>query len=404
MAPLQLAHNDPYYPSQWALSNIEAAAAWERVAETGQPPPRVAVVDSGIKQNHEDFVGLDVAGFRILDPPGGNFADDTGHGTMIAGIIGAVHNNIGMAGVAPGASILALKISDAARAPSALAAISGISYAVFSQLWGSRVRVINLSWHLLETNPLLRSTIAFAGNPHVPPFDLRPCVVAIAAGNYGSNNAVRPSTLPASDGLRTTIVVMASDRDDAKAWFSNYGPNVDLAAPGVGVLSTDLYRVRPRYAEFSGTSPAAAHVSAAAALLFAIDDWTPDQMRLHLNASADYQPALHHTSRSEGRLNLRSAVCGPFTIEAPAGGEALRGGLRFDVRWHLDYNSPLVRNVDISFINAVTNAVVGRTFIAAAASRIRRLTVPNVPTDRVFIKIKCREKNLYTKSREFRIY
>jgi hypothetical protein len=52
----------------------------------------------------------------------------------------------------------------------------------------------------------------------------------------------------------------------------------------------------------------------------------------------------------------------------------------------------------------VTNAVVGRTFIAAAASRIRRLTVPNVPTDRVFIKIKCREKNLYTKSREFRIY
>jgi hypothetical protein len=403
MAPLQLAVGDPLYPRQWALANIEAASAWERVAEIGNPPPRVAIVDSGIKRDHADFVGLNIIGFRVMHRAGGGFADDTGHGTMIAGIIGAVHNNIGVAGVAPGAGILALKITDAQTAPTVLAAISGISYAVFSQLWASRVRVINLAWHVLETNPLLHSAIEFAGDPRVPPFDLRPCVVVIPAGNYGSDNTQIPPTLPASYGLPTTIVAMASDRRDRKAWFSNYGASVDLAAPGVEVLTTDLYRVNPRYPEFSGTSPACAHVSAAAALLFAIDDWTPDEMRRHLNASADYRPALHHTCRSEGRLNLRRAVCGPFAITAPAGSEALLHGTRFDVRWTLDYDSPVVRNIEISFINAATGAVLGRPFIAGAGSLIRRLTVPNAAAARVFIRMRCKEKNLYTNSKEFRI-
>jgi hypothetical protein len=271
LAPLQLAYDDPLYPEQWALSNIEAAAAWERVAEIGRALPTVAIVDSGIERDHEDFVGLRKSGFRIMPPPGGGLADNTGYGTMIAGIIGAVHNDRGVAGAAPGAGITAVKITDERMPPSALAAIAGISYAVFSQLRDSRVRVINLSWHALETNPLLRSTIRFAGNPHL--LELRPCVVVIAAGNYGSNNREIP-TLPASYGLPTTIVATAPDRHDDKAWFSNYGANVDLAAPGVGLLTTGLYYVHPRYPEFSGTSPAAACVSAAAALLFAVGDWT----------------------------------------------------------------------------------------------------------------------------------
>src|SRR5438105_9100258 len=110
--------------------------------------------------------------------------------------------------LAPGAGILALKTTDAETPPTALTAVAGISYAVFSQLWGSRVRVINLSWHVLETTPLLRPTIQFAGNPHL--LELRPCVVVIAAGNYGSDNADIPPTLPASYGLLNTIVTAAS--------------------------------------------------------------------------------------------------------------------------------------------------------------------------------------------------
>jgi hypothetical protein len=400
MAPLQLAHGDPLSAEQWALSNIEAAAAWKRVAEIGLPLPTVAIVDSGIERDHEDFVGLDVSGFRIMHPPGGGFADDTGHGTMIAGIIGAVHNDRGVAGLAPGAGILALKTTDAETPPTALTAVAGISYAVFSQLWGSRVRVINLSWHVLETTPLLRPTIQFAGNPHL--LELRPCVVVIAAGNYGSDNADIPPTLPASYGLLNTIVAAASDRHDDKAWFSNYGANVDLAAPGVGVLTTGLYYINPRYTEFSGTSPAAAHVSAAAALLFAVGEWTPNDMRRHLNASADRRRGLHHTCRSEGRLNLRRAVCGPFTIVAPAGGEELGHGTLFDVRWTLDYDSPIVQHVEISFINAATGLALGAPVNAAAGALTRQVMVPNAP-GQAFIRVKCTEKNLYTNSKLFLI-
>jgi thermitase len=399
MAPLQLAYGDPLYPEQWALSNIEAAA-WERVAEIGRPLPTVAIVDSGIKQGHEDFVGLDVSGFRIMRPPGGGFADDTGHGTMIAGIIGAVHNDRGVAGAAPGAGILALKIADARTPPTALTAVAAISFAVFSQLWDSRVRVVNLSWHVLETSRLLRPTIQFAGNPLL--LDLKPCVVVIAAGNYGSDNADTPPTLPASYGLPNTIVAMASDRHDDKAWFSNYGTNVDLAAPGVDVLTTGLYYVDPRYPEFSGTSPAAAHVSAAAALLFAVDDWTPDELRRHLNASADRRRGLLHTCSSQARLNLRRAVCGPFTIVAPAGGEELGHGTLFDVRWTLDYDSPIVQHVEISFINAATGAALGAPVNAAAGALTRQVTVPNAP-GQAFIRVKCTEKNLYTNSKVFAI-
>jgi hypothetical protein len=226
--------------------------------------------------------------------------------------------------------------------------------------------------------------------------------VVIAAGNYGGDNADTPPTLPASYGLPNTIVAMASDRHDDKAWFSNYGTNVDLAAPGVDVLTTGLYYVNPRYPEFSGTSPAAAHVSAAAALLFAADDWTPDELRRHLNASADRRRGLLHTCSSQGRLNLRRALCGPFTIVAPAGGEELGHGTLFDILWTLDYDSPIVQHVEISFINAATGAALGAPVNAAAGALTRQVTVPNAP-GQAFIRVKCTEKNLYTNSKLFLI-
>src|SRR5205085_3483188 len=162
--------------------------------------------------------------------------------------------------------------------------------------------VINCAWHVLATTPLLRLMIEFATQ--------QGCVVVIAAGNYGSNNTLIP-TLPASWAIPGTIAVMASDRDDFKCWFSNYGDRVDLAAPGQSILSTGIYYVKARYPESSGTSAASAHVSAAAALLLSIDQGTPQQIQTHLTESAERPSVLWGTCRSEGRLNLRRAVCGP---------------------------------------------------------------------------------------------
>ena len=119
-----------------------------------------------------------------------------------------------------------------------------------------------------------------------------PILVVAAAGNSGSDNTQIP-ILPASyrgsvrgkPPLDNLIAVMATDYSDNKCEFSNYGANVDLAAPGKDVFSTSIYFVSPplpppngvyspAYRLYSGTSAAAAHVSAAAGLLLAIDDWT----------------------------------------------------------------------------------------------------------------------------------
>jgi subtilisin family serine protease len=276
MAVLQQTVDDPYYRQQWALQNIEAEAARARVAEvTGRPPVTVAIIDSGIKKDHEDLDPATIDGLRIIPPPPNNgFADDTGRGTMLAGSIAAVANNRkGIAGEARNVRIYALKFTDTLTPPTALAGVLGILDAV-----GKPVEVIDASWHVLEDTGLLASAILYAGRPG--------CLVVVAAGNYGSNNTEIP-TLPASYGFDNMVVVMASDRDDDKSWLSNHGSNVDLAAPGERVLSTGLYYVDPAYREYGGTSAAAAHVSGAAALLLAIDDWTPQEIRAHLVASAD---------------------------------------------------------------------------------------------------------------------
>ena len=281
MALAQLAIDDPHYPQQWALRNIEAEAAWERAAEVSLNPVTVAIIDSGIQRNHEDLPFARISGLRVITPAG-SFTDDTGHGTMIAGVIGAIaNNNRGIAGVARNVDIVAVEITDERTRPTVSAAIAGISYAL-----ARGAKVINLSWHLLADNGALRLTI---GNASLQ------CVVVVAAGNYGSNNTQIP-TLPASYSLPDMIVAMASDRHDVKCWFSNYGVTsavpgtggnrrgVDLAAPGVGIRSTGIYYVNPRYPDHSGTSVAAAYLSGAAALLLAIDSsWTPQEIHVHLN-------------------------------------------------------------------------------------------------------------------------
>ena len=111
--------NDPLGAQQWALEKIEAQAAWNRIAQMPLPaqPINVAIIDSGIKADHEDLevatnpppvVTPPIQGIRFIPPIGGPAADDTGHGTMLAGIIGALRNNAtGVAGEGRFINILA---------------------------------------------------------------------------------------------------------------------------------------------------------------------------------------------------------------------------------------------------------------------------------------------------------
>jgi subtilisin family serine protease len=413
LSPLQAGlANDRYFANQWALRAIEVEAAWRRVADAGQGrgPVRVAIIDSGAKRDHEDLDPAKLTGTR--EPTGADFADDIGHGTMLAGTVAAVANNtLGIAGVAsnpilpgggggrvPDLRLFAVKFDDMRTPPSAILAILGVLDAIAQQ-----VRVINASWHLLDVHGLLKKVIDYAGQPP------RSILFVAAAGNDGSDNTRIP-VLPATFGLPNILPVMASNEHDEKAGFSNYGTNVDLAAPGTRILSTSIYFMpppvppdrlyNPAYREVSGTSVAAAHVTGAAALLLAIDDWSPQEIRDHLVASADRTPGLRGTCRANGRLNIRRAVEGPFAVVSPGAGVQLPRGGQHTVQWTSAYDSPVVNTVEISIIGVVPPLTPANGVPNTGSFQV---TLPPQARANAVLRIRCLQKKLYADSQLFDI-
>jgi len=292
--------NDPLYWDQWALRRISAEAAW--AAAGAAASVTVAIVDTGISTGHPDLAGhlwSDAAGHHGFNVIAGNHQveDLDGHGTLLAGTVGAISNNgVGIAGTQWPIRLMALKFHDERTPPSAWLATLAIAWAL-----PRGARVITAAWDLGIPLDFLRQASDAAGHP---PY--RTIFVA-GAGNDGLDNDVLP-TYPASYALPNVISVMASDEDDDKPGFSNYGATtVHLAAPGVRILSTHAYLATPQWRMYSGTSPACAHVSSAAALVKALHPgWTPAQIRARLIATADPSPYLRCVAR--GRLNLAQAI------------------------------------------------------------------------------------------------
>lgn len=272
--------NDPSYASQWALENsgvggradadIDAAQAWNYGTSSSVV---VAVIDTGVDYNHVDLaaniwtnpreivangVDDDLNGY-IDDTRGWNFVannnnpmDDNGHGTHVAGTIGAVGNNgIGASGVAWNVKMMALKFLDAAGSGLLSDAVSAIDYARVNG-----AKIINASWGGGGFSSALESAIqryqSIGG------------IFVAAAGNEGTNN-VTVASYPANYSLSNVISVAASTNLDTLASFSNFGTNVDIAAPGQAILSTIPGN---QYASYSGTSMATPNVSGALALLW----------------------------------------------------------------------------------------------------------------------------------------
>ena len=277
---------DEYFGAQWPLENLGTSTQIESVADADVNGPRawhrargggvvVAVVDSGVDVTHPDLAGAiwvnddetcgngvdDDANGYVDDCSGWDFADGTadvedsiGHGTHVAGIIGArAGNGIGVAGLAYESTIMPLKIGD--ESPTLSAAVEAMAYAV-----DNGAQIINASW--VTSDPaaavVLERVIAAAGSAGV--------LVVAGAGNDGADLAAQP-VYPASLDAPNLLTVGASTATDALASFSNTGGPVDLLAPGEHVVST----VPGGYSTFSGTSMAAPHVAAAAALLWSAE-------------------------------------------------------------------------------------------------------------------------------------
>ncbi|MBG0827339.1 type VII secretion-associated serine protease mycosin [Planomonospora sp. ID67723] len=250
--------NDTFRYVQWPLDRLSAEAAWTSATGTGQT---VAVVDTGVDGSHPDLTGAVLPGADLVTSGGDGRTDPNGHGTHVAGTIAArAGNGLGVAGLAPGARILPVRVLDSEGSGWNSDVAQGIAYAV-----DHGATVVNLSLGGPQDDPMLKAAIDYALGKDV--------VVVAAAGNSGRDCATLSSPMPGVNCGNPTeypaaypdlITVAATDETDARAVFSGYKPYVDLAAPGVDVAST---YPSGRYVYMDGTSMATPHVAAAAALI-----------------------------------------------------------------------------------------------------------------------------------------
>ncbi|MEU4424063.1 S8 family serine peptidase [Actinoplanes sp. NPDC024001] len=286
-----LAGTDPYRSSQWNLAKVGATAVWPRSTGAGVT---VAVIDTGVQGSHPDLAGKVLTGYdTIRDVAGGN-TDPNGHGTHVAGTIAAVTGNgVGVAGVAPGARILPVKALAADGSGWMSDTAEGIVWAA-----DHGAQVINLSLGTHEQLGAVTAAIAYARGKGV--------TVVAAAGNERTKGS--PVSYPAADP--GVIAVAATDAADRYAYYSNAGGYVDLAAPGSEILNTYPTNVRRSgYGAMSGTSMAAPHVAAAAALLKAYRPaLTPDQIEHTLERTAvDLGARGPDRDYGSGRLSVAAA-------------------------------------------------------------------------------------------------
>ena len=248
-----VASADPLYPQQWSLSNtgqrvegaagtpgadVEAAAAW---AELGDAAPVViGVLDSGVSPTQPDLAGQLAAGHDFVDGDDAP-ADGLGHGTHVTGIIAALHDNgIGIAGVAPNAKVMPLRVIDDHGDATEAAIVDAISWAT-----ARGVRVLNAS---LEGPGGQALHDALAAAPDT--------LLVTAAGNRSNDDdGDEDEVFPCRFTLPNVICVAATDSSDRLAPFSGHGADsVDLAAPGVDVV-TPTRRSGRRSPTASRTAP-----------------------------------------------------------------------------------------------------------------------------------------------------
>lgn len=238
--------NDPYYHQQWAIPTIGANVAWAEIPANA-PTVAIAVVDSGICASHTDLAG------RIL--PGWDFVENDatpqdafGHGCGVSGVIAAVaNNNQGMAGVAPNARLMPLRVLDAAGSGTYSNVAAAMVYAA-----DNGAQIINLSLGGANPSTTLQNAVDYAISKGV--------LVIAAAGNTGGNVLYPAAYAP-------VVAVASVDTNLQRSSFSAYGPEIDLFAPGRDILTTGM---DGNYRNMSGTSLAAPQVAGLAALEIAV--------------------------------------------------------------------------------------------------------------------------------------
>jgi parallel beta-helix repeat protein len=330
--------NDANYTQQWAHNIIESEFAWN--VTTGDPNVVVAIVDCGVDYNHPDLAAniwtnideipdngidddengfiddvrgwdfVDASGF-VLFPyypeedyaePDNDPMDFLGHGSHCAGIVAAVGNNeIGIAGVTWNSKIMAVRSGFAVFGGGILLQdqiVAGIRYAT-----DNGADIISMSFGGTHRSQVDYDAIKYAYDNGV--------LLVAAAGN----SMEQVKTYPAA--YEEVVAVTATDQNDDPAWFTNFGGWVEVAAPGIDILSTTCpnasigpYRLQYPYDYAGGTSMATPHVAGVAALIWSIfPNMTRNQVRYQLRRTAvDLLPECFDKYYGHGRINASGAV------------------------------------------------------------------------------------------------
>jgi len=324
---LSLLDEEPLFSSQWSLYNpiasnssnlgggdIDLPRAFSHLTKKSLPKGKgyLFVVDSGLDINQPELEAKYEGGYNAYEPSS-DPTDENGHGTHVSSVITAAENQYGIIGVAPDSEVkvFSVKFLDKDNKGNTSKAVEALNAArqkfedIKKDEPGAHA-VVNMSFGSPEYSNALREALQnFSGND----------IVLVASAGNDANDNDQKAYWPCNYEVANLICVAASDSQDYRAGFSNYGKqSVDLLAPGVGILGAVIGKFQGQdylatYQEKSGTSQAAPHVAGAALLVWAANpDLSATQVKAILLASVDRLPDAEKEVLSGGRLNTYRAV------------------------------------------------------------------------------------------------
>jgi subtilisin len=272
----------------WGITRVQAPLVWPTNTGAGV---KLAIIDTGIDYNHADLAGRYKGGYNFV-AKNNSPLDDNGHGTHVAGIAAASANGAGVEGVGPGVSLYALKALDQTGSGYYSDIIAALQWCVTNHM-----RIASMSLGGSTGSTALQQACAAAYNAGV--------LVVAAAGNSGTTSGAG-NTVEYPAAYSSVVAVAATDSNNVRAYFSSTGAKVELAAPGVSIVSD---RLGGGTITYSGTSMACPAVSGAAALVFASGVTTAAGVRSRLDSTAkDLGAAGRDPLYGYGLLNAYKAV------------------------------------------------------------------------------------------------
>jgi subtilisin family serine protease len=284
------APEQPLQELTWGVDRIEADLAWQ---ETNGTAVNVAILDTGTDLDHPDLSANIKGGYNAINSHK-SAEDDNGHGTHVAGIIAAANNDIGVIGVSPEVNLFPVKVLDRYNSGSLSDILDGMQWCI-----DNHMDVVNMSFGSTASDALLQIAVTALNTAGI--------VQVAAAGNLGTSGGtiLYPAKYP------ETIAVSSFDINDMIAASSSYGAEIDLAAPGVSVYSTAM---NGSYVYMSGTSMAAPHVTASAALLLSrYPELTPEETKTTLKNTAE-DLGLLPEEQGSGLVRPDQAIHNPASI------------------------------------------------------------------------------------------